>query len=120
MYYQAQNQFGLTFDQVRKMFPSKSFPADGQMEARIDQQASLSAEDDIAVQLPQRRVRQRNGQPVNMVAYLLRDSSLPFPCPLTRGPRSAPRGHDAVSTIIASAPPPGNFLPRIPPGRSPD
>ena len=32
MYYQAQNQFGLTFDQVRKMFPSKSFPADGQID----------------------------------------------------------------------------------------
>ena len=32
MYYQAQNQFGLTFDQVRKLFPSKSFPADGQID----------------------------------------------------------------------------------------
>ena len=32
MYYQAQNQFGLTFDQVRKMFPSKSFPASGQID----------------------------------------------------------------------------------------
>lgn len=32
MYYQAQNQFGLTFDQVRKLFPSKSFPASGQID----------------------------------------------------------------------------------------
>ena len=32
MYYQAQNQFGLTFDQVRKLYPSKSFPADGQID----------------------------------------------------------------------------------------
>ena len=32
MYYQAQNQFGLTFDQVRKLFPSKSFPASGQFD----------------------------------------------------------------------------------------
>ncbi len=32
MYYQAQNQFGLTFDQVRKLFPSTSFPADGQID----------------------------------------------------------------------------------------
>ena len=32
MYYQAQNQFGLTFDQVRKLHPSKSFPADGQID----------------------------------------------------------------------------------------
>lgn len=32
MYYQAQNQFGLTFDQVRKLYPSKSFPASGQID----------------------------------------------------------------------------------------
>ena len=32
MYYQAQNQFGLTFDQVRKLYPNKSFPADGQID----------------------------------------------------------------------------------------
>ena len=32
MYYQAQNRFGLTFDQVRKLYPSKSFPADGQID----------------------------------------------------------------------------------------
>ena len=32
MYYQAQNQFGLTFDQVRKLFPNQSFPADGQID----------------------------------------------------------------------------------------
>ena len=32
MYYQAQDQFGLTFDQVRKLYPSKSFPADGQID----------------------------------------------------------------------------------------
>lgn len=32
MFYATQNQFGLTFDQVRKLFPSKSFPADGQID----------------------------------------------------------------------------------------
>jgi len=32
MYYTTQDQFGLTFDQVRKLFPSKSFPADGQID----------------------------------------------------------------------------------------
>lgn len=32
MYYATQNQFGLTFDQVRKLYPSKSFPADGQID----------------------------------------------------------------------------------------
>ena len=32
MYYQAQNQFGLTFDQVRKLYPNKSFPASGQID----------------------------------------------------------------------------------------
>lgn len=32
MYYATQDQFGLTFDQVRKLFPSKSFPADGQID----------------------------------------------------------------------------------------
>ena len=32
MYYKTQNQFGLTFDQVRKLYPSKSFPADGQID----------------------------------------------------------------------------------------
>ena len=32
MYYQAQNQFGLTFDQVRKLYPNNSFPADGQID----------------------------------------------------------------------------------------
>ena len=32
MYYQAQNQFGLTFDQVRKLFHNQSFPADGQID----------------------------------------------------------------------------------------
>ncbi len=31
MYYQAQNQLGLTFDQVRKLYPSKSFPASGEI-----------------------------------------------------------------------------------------
>lgn len=30
MFYATQNQFGLTFDQVRKLFPNQSFPADGQ------------------------------------------------------------------------------------------
>lgn len=32
MFYATQNQFGLTFDQVRKLFPSKSFPASGQID----------------------------------------------------------------------------------------
>ena len=32
MYYQAQNQFGLTFDQVRKLHPNNSFPASGQID----------------------------------------------------------------------------------------
>ena len=32
MYYKTQDQFGLTFDQVRKLFPSKSFPADGKID----------------------------------------------------------------------------------------
>ncbi len=32
MYYATHDQFGLTFDQVRKLFPSKSFPADGQID----------------------------------------------------------------------------------------
>jgi hypothetical protein len=32
MYYQAQNRFGLTFDQVRKLYPNNSFPADGQID----------------------------------------------------------------------------------------
>ena len=32
MYYATQDQFGLTFDQVRKLYPSKSFPADGQVD----------------------------------------------------------------------------------------
>ena len=32
MFYATQNQFGLTFDQVRKLYPSKSFPADGQID----------------------------------------------------------------------------------------
>ena len=32
MYYQAQNQFGLTFDQVRKLYTNKSFPASGQID----------------------------------------------------------------------------------------
>ena len=32
MYYQAQDQFGLTFDQVRKLFPNQSFPTDGQID----------------------------------------------------------------------------------------
>ena len=31
MFYATQNQFGLTFDQVRKIYPSKSFPASGQI-----------------------------------------------------------------------------------------
>lgn len=31
MFYATQNQFGLTFDQVRKLYPSKSFPASGQI-----------------------------------------------------------------------------------------
>ena len=32
MYYKTQDQFGLTFDQVRKLFPNKSFPADGEID----------------------------------------------------------------------------------------
>jgi hypothetical protein len=32
MYYQAQNQFGLTFDQVRKLYPNNSFPASGHID----------------------------------------------------------------------------------------
>jgi hypothetical protein len=32
MYYQAQNRFGLTFDQVRKLYPNNSFPASGQID----------------------------------------------------------------------------------------
>ena len=32
MFYATQNQFGLTFDQVRKLFPNQSFPADGQID----------------------------------------------------------------------------------------
>ena len=32
MYYQAQSQFGLTFDQVRKLYPNNSFPASGQID----------------------------------------------------------------------------------------
>ena len=32
MYYKTQDQFGLTFDQVRKLYPNKSFPADGQID----------------------------------------------------------------------------------------
>ena len=32
MYYQAQNLVGLTFDQVRKLYPNNSFPADGQID----------------------------------------------------------------------------------------
>ena len=32
MFYATQNQFGLTFDQVRKLYPSKSFPAGGQID----------------------------------------------------------------------------------------
>ena len=32
MFYATQNQFGLTFDQVRKLYPNKSFPADGQID----------------------------------------------------------------------------------------
>ena len=32
MFYATQNQFGLTFDQVRKLYPGKSFPADGQID----------------------------------------------------------------------------------------
>ena len=31
MFYATQNQFGLTFDQVRKLYPSKSFPASGKI-----------------------------------------------------------------------------------------
>ena len=32
MYYQAQDQFGLTFDQVRKLYPNNSFPASGHID----------------------------------------------------------------------------------------
>ena len=32
MYYKTQNQFGLTFYQVRKLHPNNSFPADGQID----------------------------------------------------------------------------------------
>ena len=32
MYYQAQNQFGLTLDQVLKLYPNNSFPASGQID----------------------------------------------------------------------------------------
>ena len=32
MFYATQNQFGLTFDQVRKLYPNKSFPASGQID----------------------------------------------------------------------------------------
>ena len=32
MFYATQNQFGLTFDQVRKLCPNQSFPADGQID----------------------------------------------------------------------------------------
>jgi hypothetical protein len=32
MFYATQNQFGLTFDQVRKLYPNKSFPADGRID----------------------------------------------------------------------------------------
>ena len=32
MFYATQNQFGLTFDQVRKLYPNNSFPADGQID----------------------------------------------------------------------------------------
>ena len=32
MFYATQNQFGLTFDQVCKLFPNQSFPADGQID----------------------------------------------------------------------------------------
>lgn len=32
MFYATQNQFGLTFDQVRKLYPNKSFSADGQVD----------------------------------------------------------------------------------------
>ena len=32
MFYATQNQFGLTFDQVRNLYPNKSFPADGQID----------------------------------------------------------------------------------------
>ena len=31
MFYATQNQFGLTFDQVRKLYPNKSFPASGEI-----------------------------------------------------------------------------------------
>lgn len=32
MYYATQDQIGLTFDQVRKLYHNKSFPADGQID----------------------------------------------------------------------------------------
>ena len=32
MFYATQNQFGLTFDQVRKLYPNNSFPASGQID----------------------------------------------------------------------------------------
>ena len=32
MFYATQNQFGLTLDQVRKLHPNNSFPADGQID----------------------------------------------------------------------------------------
>ena len=32
MYYATQNQFGLTFDQVRKLYPNNSFSASGQID----------------------------------------------------------------------------------------
>ena len=32
MFYATQNQFGLTFDQVRKLYPNKSFPASGHID----------------------------------------------------------------------------------------
>ena len=32
MFYATQNQFGLTFDHVRKMYPNNSFPASGQID----------------------------------------------------------------------------------------
>ena len=31
MFYATQNQFGLTFDQVRKLYPNNSFPASGEI-----------------------------------------------------------------------------------------
>jgi hypothetical protein len=32
MFYATQNQFGLTFDQVRKLYPNNSFPASGHID----------------------------------------------------------------------------------------